>query len=89
MKGIFKLAFTELQFVWLEWLCNKEKECIHNTLRYEFIHSQLNSQCYRQLLFKAPLCIKLKIKILVVASFFNFFKFFQKKKIYIYRQDRQ
>ena len=30
-------------------------------------------QCYRQWLFKAPLCITLKIKIWVVAYFFNFY----------------
>ena len=35
-------------------------------------------QCYRQLLYWAPPCITLKIRIWVVAYFFNFFK---KKKI--------
>ena len=37
------------------------------------------AQCYRQWLFKDPICITLKIKIWVVAYFFNFFKLFQKK----------
>ena len=37
----------------------------------------LKPQCYRQWLFKAPLCITLKIKIWAVAYFFNFFKLFQ------------
>ena len=40
-----------------------------------------SSQRYRQWLFKkAPLCITIKIKIWVVANFFNFSNFF--KKIY-------
>ena len=38
-------------------------------------------QCYRQWLFKAPLCITLKFEIWVVAYFLNFFK--KKKYIYI------
>ena len=33
-------------------------------------------------LFKAPLCLTLKIAIRVVAYFFNFFRLFQKKYIY-------
>ena len=44
-------------------------------LSFEF---QLIAQCYRQLLYWAPLSITLKIKIWVVAYFFNFFQFFQK-----------
>ena len=44
-------------------------------------HKQIGSpQCYRQWLFKGHRCITLKIKIWVVAYFFNFFKLFQTKK---------
>ena len=38
------------------------------------------AQCYRQWLFKAPLCITLKIEIWVVAIFLIFSKIFKKKK---------
>ena len=41
----------------------------------------LHTQCYRQWLFKAPLCITLKIKIWVVAYFFKLFQ----KKMYVYK----
>ena len=49
--------------------------------KYVIENNWLHSQCYRQWLFKAHLCITLKIRIWVVAYFFNFFKLFQKKKI--------
>ena len=42
-------------------------------------------QCYIQLLYWAPLCITLKIRIWVVAYFFNFFQLFQNKKKKIYK----
>ena len=42
------------------------------------VNNLLAYQCYRQWLFKAPLCITLKIKIWVVAYFFNIFKLFKK-----------
>ena len=40
----------------------------------------LNTQCYRQWLFRATLYITLKIKTWVVAYFFNFFKLREMKK---------
>ena len=37
-------------------------------------------QCYRQWAYRATLCITIKIRIWVVAYFFNFFHLFQKEK---------
>ena len=49
---------------------------------YNRWHILMYPQCYRQLLYWAPPCITLKIRIWVVAYFFNFFQLFQ-KKLYI------
>ena len=44
--------------------------------------SYLLPQCYRKWHFKAPLCITFKIKIWVVAYFFNFSQLFQQQKFF-------
>ena len=48
-------------------------------------HFSVSSQCYRKLPYWAPLCITLKIRIWVVAYFFNFFPLFQQKKFFFYK----
>ena len=64
---------------------HQQKNEISNSQKYSRLRCLLRAQCYRQLLYWDPLCITLKIRIWVVAYFFNFFQLFQQQKIFFYK----